>query len=121
MWMHCCKIPPSSLSRSMSRTFSAPLSLAATAAAIPAGPPPITTTCQLSMTARLLRRRRVASRLPSGGTAALCGAGQDVGTGTVLHDPRLPDTQLPGKNLQHLGPAESPLAPAQNPYVPKFS
>ena len=43
LWIHCWRIPPSSLSRSMMTTlFSGAAAYASSAAARPAGPPPIT-------------------------------------------------------------------------------
>ena len=44
LWMHCCRMPPGASSRSRISTFAQPASRAATAAASPAGPAPITST-----------------------------------------------------------------------------
>ena len=46
LWIHWLRMPPSSVSRSRSRMSSTPLSRAATAAASPAGPPPMITRSQ---------------------------------------------------------------------------
>ena len=43
LWMHCCRMPPSRLSLSRIKISLMPLSYAATAALIPAGPPPMIT------------------------------------------------------------------------------
>ena len=43
LWMHCCRMPPSCPSRSRINMSLMPLSYAATAALIPAGPPPMIT------------------------------------------------------------------------------
>jgi len=42
LWTHCCNMPPSARSRSSMTIFLIPLRNASIAAAIPAGPPPIT-------------------------------------------------------------------------------
>src|SRR5512133_4215039 len=51
LWIHCKRMPPSSTSRSIISTSSAPFFLAAMAAANPPGPLPMTTTSYFSLIA----------------------------------------------------------------------